>query len=53
MAVIGRCTVANCGRAATEHVTISVGLDVVAGVVCDHCATATERAAFLLDLRAA
>ncbi len=51
MAVIGPCKVGNCGRAATQHVTITAPPPVVAGAVCDRCAAVTDFAAFLLDLQ--
>ncbi len=54
VAVIGRCMVGNCHRGATQHLTICAAPQVVvAGAVYDRCATITELAAFLLDLRAA
>jgi len=41
----------NCGRAATQHVTITAAPPTVAGAVCDRCAAVTDFAAFLLDLQ--
>lgn len=49
--VIGKCSVKACSRPASRHVELlTAGHEVIAGVVCEHCARATTAAVFLLDL---
>jgi hypothetical protein len=49
--VIGNCSVKACPRPASRHVELVTDHhEIIAGVVCEHCALATSAAAFLLDL---
>jgi hypothetical protein len=49
--VIGNCSVKACSRPASRHIElVTAEHDVIAGVVCEHCALATSAAVFLLDL---
>ena len=52
ISVIGRCSVASCGRPATVHIALA-GPDGVAGSVCDRCRRMSSLAGFLLELMAA
>jgi hypothetical protein len=48
--VIGTCAAGSCTRTAVRYVEVVTNDTVLAGVVCERCASKTSSAAFLLDL---